>query len=112
MLEAKAISQAPAATLTSLVDKARASMVVREHKTGPIADDEIILQGTKHKRQILQAYKDTFGAQYTDSIVTKKKGKHSCRVPEQQIIRMRPNITKYYRVQELTIYNVITTVIR
>ncbi len=72
-------------------------MVVRERKTSPIADDEIILQGTKHKRQILQAYEDTFGAQYADSIVTKKKGKHSCSVLEQQITRMRPSITKYYR---------------
>jgi hypothetical protein len=104
-----------------MVNKARVAIKEREWKvTGPARkltaapqnDDEIIVQGTKQKRRILQEYEDTFGTEYLDSITTKKKGKHSSINHVRKIVRMKPCINKYYRVEELTIYNVITTVIK
>jgi hypothetical protein len=104
-----------------MVDKARAAIEDHESKvkapaSGPTAtlhnDDEIIIQGTRQKRWILQEYEDTFGSNYPDSITTKKKGKHSQIDPLRKIVRMKPSIKKYYRVEELTIYNVVTTVIK
>ena len=37
--------------------------------------DDIIVRGTKHKRQILQEYQDRFGTDVNMPIVTRKKGK-------------------------------------
>jgi hypothetical protein len=104
-----------------MVDDARVAIEARELKvTAPASeltavphnDDEIIVQGTKQKHQILQEYKDTCGTNYPDSITTKKKGRHSHINPARKIVRMKPSIKKYYRVEELTVYNVITTVIK
>ena len=104
-----------------MVDNARVALGARELRVAlpareltdiPHNDNEIIVQGTKQKRWILQEYKDTFGTEYSDSITTKKKGKHSSIDPVRKILRMKPSINKYYRVEELTIYNVITTVIK
>jgi len=95
-----------------MVDDARVALGVSESTTVPHNVDEIIVQGTKQKRRILQEYKEAFGADYLDSIVTKKKGKHYYINPDWPIICMKPSSTKYYRVEELTIYNVITTVIK
>ncbi len=72
----------------------------------------MIVKGKKHKMQILTEYEATYGADFPNPIITKKKGKHSC---EQDIVhrtRMLPSIKKYYRVIELTLYNVITMVIK
>ena len=119
--EARHVRQASPAQLRSMVDKARAAIEDHESKvkapaSGPTAtlhnDDEIIIQGTRQKRWILQEYEDTFGSNYPDSIITKKKGKHSHINPLRKIVRMKPSIKKYYRVEELTIYNVVTTVIK
>ena len=119
--EARSVRQASPAQLRSMVDEARVTIRDREWKvTGPAREltaapqneDKIIVQGTKQKRRILQEYEDTFGTDYSDSITTKKKGKHSHIDPDRKIVRMKPSIKKYYRVEELTIYNVITTVIR
>ena len=106
------MSQALAAQLSSMVNNARVALGVRESTTAPHNVSKIIIQGTTQKRWILQEYKESFGAGYSDSIVTKKKGKHSYIDPDQPIICMKPSITKYYRVEELTIYNVITTEIK
>jgi hypothetical protein len=38
-------------------------------------DDAIIVQGTKEKKRILDAYKECFGQDFNHSIVSKKKGK-------------------------------------
>jgi hypothetical protein len=77
-----------------------------------LVDDDVIVKGKKHKMQILTEYEDKYGADYPNPIITKKKGKHSC---EQDIVhhtRMSPSIKKYYRVIELTLCNVITTVMK
>ncbi len=57
-----------------------------------------------------------FGSGYQESIITKKKGKLDHNEPLQSLASsqqcMKPSTDKYYRVKELTIYNVITIVIR
>jgi hypothetical protein len=77
-----------------------------------LVDDDVIVKGKEQKRQILQDYEDKFGTEYPHSITTKKKGKHSCERDSPLSTRMAPSIKKYYRVVELTLYNVITTVIK
>jgi hypothetical protein len=62
--------------------------------------------------QILQEYKAEFGNDYPHSIITKRKGKHSHEPDIVTPTRMLPSIKKYYRVQELTLYNAITTLIK
>ena len=93
------MSQASAAQLSSMVDDARVALGVCELTTAPHNVGKIIIQGTKQKSRILQEYKETFGANYSDSIVTKKKGKHSYIDPDWPIFCMRSSITKYYRVK-------------
>jgi hypothetical protein len=95
-----------------MVEDARVALGARELATTPHNYDEFIVQGTKQKRRILQEYKEKFGTDYSDSIITKKKGRHSSINPDWKIVCMRPSIKEYYRVEELTIYNVITTVIK
>jgi len=79
--------------------------------------EDIIVRGTKHKRLILQEYQDRFGTDVNVPIVTRKKGK-TIAVPTNNpsvfptIKRMKPRRSIYYRVEELTLYNVITTVLK
>jgi len=83
------------------------------NKTMPIiVDDEITVQGSKHKAAILQEYSATFGKAYSTPIVTEKKGKKSQCISNNNITFMRPSIGIQYRVDELSIHNVITTVIK
>ena len=79
--------------------------------TTHVEDESIIVVGIKHKNHILHKYESEFGTNTPHSIVTRKKGKHSIDSIDTSPIRMKPSIKKYYRVQELTLYNVITTVI-
>jgi hypothetical protein len=81
--EARSVRQASPAQLRSMVDDARVAIRDRELKVTapareltavPHNDDEIIVQGTKQKRRILQEYEEKFGTNYPDSITTKKKG--------------------------------------
>jgi hypothetical protein len=76
-----------------------------------LVDDDVIVTGKKHKTQILQEYEEEFGAAYPKSIITRRKGKHSCEPDILHPTRMLPSTKKYYRVQELTLYYVITTAI-
>ena len=84
--EAKGVRQASPAQLSSMVDDARVALGARELATTPHNYDEFIVQGTKQKRRILQEYKEKIGANYSDSIITKKKGKHSYTNPDRKII--------------------------
>jgi hypothetical protein len=77
-----------------------------------LVDNNVIIKGKQHKRQILQEYEANFGADYPKSIIAKRKGKHSHEPDFVHPTRMSPSIKKYYRVQELSLYNVITTVIK
>jgi len=77
-----------------------------------LVNNDVILKGKKHKMQILTEYEATYGAEFPNPIITKKKGKHSC---EQDIVHhtcMLPSIKKYYQVIELTLHNFITTVMK
>ena len=68
--------------------------------------------GTTEKKRILDKYQAQYGSNYQDSIVTKKKGKPSVDVSGLERSRMRPSIDKWYRVEDLHLYNVITTIIK
>ena len=60
-----------------------------------LVNDNVIVKGKKHKMQFLTEYEDKYGADFSNPIITKKKGKHSC---EQDIVhhtRMLPSIKKY-----------------
>ena len=82
-------------------------------KTLPLGgEDEITVQGSKHKAAILQEYSATFGEAYSTPIVTEKKGKTYQCISEKKITFMRPSIGIQYRVDELSINNVITTVMK
>jgi hypothetical protein len=73
-----------------------------------------LVTGTKEKRSILQQYEMKFGADYSDSIITKKKGKLAADdvSPSIPFARMRPELNKYYRVDTITLHNVIAIVMR
>jgi len=110
--EAKSVIQASVAQLSSMVNNARFALGAHELTAAPHNIDKMIVKGTKQKRRILQEYEEAFGTNHSDSIVTKKKGKHYCINLDRPIICMRLSITKYHRVEDLTIYNIITTVIK
>lgn len=76
-----------------------------------VDNPDIVVAGTKQKDAILAAYEAKFKTGSTE-VVTKRKGKRSLVTALYSCKRMRPSRDKYYRVDELTIYNVITTVIK
>ena len=74
-------------------------------------NDPIIVQGTRNKKRILEDYQKKFGKDSNDSIVARKKGKISDDISLDRS-RMRPSLDKWYRVGDLHLYNVITTIIK
>jgi hypothetical protein len=117
--DAAACPSTQCSTLTTLVPPLTARVASALAKTNlglslpsEMVDDDVIITGKKHKLQILQDYEATFGAGHPKSIITRKKGKHSHEPDIVHTTRMLPSIKKYYQVQELTLYNVITTVIK
>ena len=73
----------------------------------------VIIRGTNEKRRILDEYEQKFQKNYDASIVSKKKGKITDDPPMlARTTCMRPSLDKWYRVLELTILNVIMTVIK
>ncbi len=74
--------------------------------------DQITIKGSKEKRRILDAYEREFGSNNPDSIITRKKGKHYYSLPLHCWNRMRPSLDKYYWVEELTLHNVMTLVLK
>ena len=79
--------QALDAQLSSVVNNVRVAMGVCESTNAP--------HSVNNMRQILQEYEKAFGTNHSESIVTKKKGKHSYIDCDWPIICMRPSITKY-----------------
>jgi hypothetical protein len=81
-----------------------------------ISGPSTAVSGSKEKKCILEEYVSKFGSGYQESIITKKKGKLDHNEPLQSLASsrqcMKPSTDKYYQVKELTIYNVITIVIR
>ena len=82
----------------------------------PISDISSSISGTREKKRILDEYASKFGSSHQDLIITKKKGKpninEALHFSTSSWKGMKPSSDKYYRVKELTIYNVITIVIR
>ncbi len=74
-------------------------------------DDGTLVVGTKHKDAILVDYESKYKTS-KDHVVTKLKGKHCIDNDIHVSKRMRPSIDKCYRVIELTVYNVITTILK
>jgi hypothetical protein len=82
----------------------------------PIPGLSTSVSGSKEKKCILEEYMSKFGSGYQESIITKKKGKIYHYEPLQSLASsrqcMKPSTDKYYQVNELTIYNVITIVVQ
>jgi hypothetical protein len=82
----------------------------------PISGLSTSVPGSKEKKRILEEYVSRFGSGYQESIINKKKGKHNHDEPLQSLASfrqgMKPSTDKYYRVKELTIYNVVTIVVQ
>jgi hypothetical protein len=76
-----------------------------------LSNNSSIVQGMHKKKCILTAYQEKFGSEYPESIVTRKKGKISDDT-SLHCTRMRPSLDKWYRVGDLHLYNVITTIIK
>jgi hypothetical protein len=57
------------------------------------------------------AYQEKFGSEYPELIVTRKKGKISDN-KSLHCAGMRPSLNKWYRVGDLHLYNLITTIIK
>jgi hypothetical protein len=82
----------------------------------PNSGPSTVVSGSKEKKCILDKYVSKFGSGYQELIVIKKKGK----LHHNELLLslasswqfMKPSTNKYYQVKELTIYNVITIVIR
>ena len=77
-----------------------------------LVDDNVIVKGKCHKMQNLQEYDEEFGDDYPKSIITRRKSKHSHELDIVHPTCMLPSIKKYHQVQELTLYNFITMVIK
>jgi hypothetical protein len=83
----------------------------------PNSDISSSVSNTREKKRILEEYVSKFGSVHQESIITKKKeGKLDINKPLHFATPswkgMKPSSDKYYRVKEMTIYNVITIVIR
>jgi hypothetical protein len=82
----------------------------------PISGLSTSASGSKEKKRILEEYVSKFGSGYQELIITKKKGMLNHNEPLQSLASsqqgMKSSTDKYYQVKELTIYNVVTTVIR
>ncbi len=72
------------------------------------------IKGAREKRKILDDYEARYGDQYPHSITTKKKGKTEKHVSDYELLkhRMLPSSDKYYRVEDLSKYHVISTVLK
>jgi hypothetical protein len=82
----------------------------------PISDASSSVSCTREKKCILEEYVSKFGSSHQESTITKKKGKLDIKEPLHFATSswkgMMPSSDDYYQVKELTIYNVITIVIR
>jgi hypothetical protein len=76
-----------------------------------LSNNSIIAKGMCEKKRTLAAYHEKFGSEYSELIVTRKKGKISDNT-SLHCARMRPSLNKWYQVGDLHLYNVITTTIK
>ena len=77
-----------------------------------LGEEGVIITCSKHKKLILLEYKHEF-SNGIDAIVTKKKVKTNVsHCSSSSLPRMKSSTRKHYRVQELTIYKVITNILK
>jgi hypothetical protein len=108
-------------TLVAAINKKATSPLAPSHSSTPSlptpnSGPSTVVSGSKEKKHILDEYVSKFGSGYQESIITKKKGKHN----QKELFPsspsswqcMKPSTNKYYQVKELTIYNIITIVIK
>jgi hypothetical protein len=77
-------------------------------------DNATIVSGTREKQRIIEAYETKFWTGYSDSIITRKKGKliGTMSLSHSATRRIRPSKDKFYRVDILELHIVITTIIK
>jgi hypothetical protein len=101
----------------SMTNAAKASHTMplpRAFDPPPTKNTTSLVTGTKEKRRILQQHEMRIGADYSSSIITKKKGKLAADdvSPSIPFARMQPELNKYYQVDTITLHNVIAIVMR
>ncbi len=109
-------SNEPTPTTTSLGVKSQIALLLSTKDSELVnqttsINDPIIVQDTRDKKRILDGYQKKYGKDCNDSIVVRKKGKTSDHISLDRS-RMRPSLDKWYRVGDLHLYNVITTIIK
>jgi hypothetical protein len=75
------------------------------------SNNSIIVNGMREKKHILIAYQKKISSEYSELIVTRKKGKISNDTSLHHA-RMRPSLNKWNQVGDLHLYNLITTIIK
>jgi hypothetical protein len=113
-------STAPVFPLAPLTNEATLPLAKSNSRTAmlPMSTSctSLSVSGTREKKRILEEYVSKFGTGYQECIITKKKGKPKINEDLYFLTSswkgMKPSSDKYYRVKELTIYNVITIVIQ
>ncbi len=75
------------------------------------SNNSIIVKGTHEKKCILMANQEKISSEYPELIITRKKGKISDDT-SLHCTCMRPSLNKWYRVGDLHLYNIITTIIK
>ena len=83
-------------------------LAASERYHGKVVSGKLV-QGTMEKRSILEAYESAFNPDPASSIVAKKKGKTDD--TSKSLVRMKISGNRYYRVDELTLYNVVAPLI-
>jgi hypothetical protein len=111
----------PTSAVLVAPSKKKATLPLAQHQSCapflpmPITGVSSSVSGTKKKKRILEEYLSKFGSGHQELIITKKKGKLDLNKPLHFVTSswkgMKPSTNKYYRVKDLTIYNVITIVI-
>ena len=106
---------APPDIASSFHTKVNEAFMAHEASKSPVhhqaSEPAVLVAGTKHKRAILAEYEATYRTG-PDSITTRKKGELVIPDPYDSRKRMRPSLDKQYRVIEVTLENVIATVLK
>ena len=100
---------------SSFHTKVNEAFMAHEASKSPVhhqaSEPAVLVAGTKHKRAILAEYEATYRTG-PDSITTRKKGELVIPDPYDSRKQMRPSLDKQYRVIEVTLENVIATVLK
>jgi hypothetical protein len=106
-------SNEPTPTTTSLGVKSQIAFLLSTKDSESLLSSTILLlyKARVTKKRILDDYQKKYGKDCNNSIVVRKKGKTSDHI-SLDCSQMRPSLDKWYRVGDLHLYNVITTIIK